>query len=147
MIANGLLELRPSDKDLLYVCSKVGVKIAVHDDVYDLIGEISSSSESDEGSSDQTLENYFINYNRYSNYQVMARTKQTERKEKQGRGGYPIAMKNTGHESGTDSESLIEAASRQGSRMGKSGRSPRKNASTGFTSDDGSTSGVSGRSK
>ena len=77
----------------------------------------------------------------------MARTKQTERKEKQGRGGYPIATKNTGRESGTDSESSIEVASRQGSRMGKSGRSPRKNASTGFTSDDGSTSGASGRSK
>ena len=137
----------PSDKDLLYVCSKVGVKIAVHDDVYDLIGEISSSSESNDGSSDQTLENYSVNYNRYSNYQVMARTKQTERKEKQGHGGHPIAMKEPAHESGTDSESLIEVASRQQSGMGRSGRSPRKNTSTRFMSDDGSTSGASGRLK
>ena len=41
LIANVLPELCPSDKDLLYVCSKVGVKVTVHDDIYELIGEIS----------------------------------------------------------------------------------------------------------
>ena len=58
-------------------------------------------------------------------------------------------MKNPGHKSGTDSKSSIEVVSRQpgSGSMGKSGRSPRKNASTGFTPDDGSTSGASSRSK
>ena len=143
LVENALLEIRPSDKDLLYVCSRVGVKITVHDDVYDLIGEISSSSESNEEKTDQLLEHYFVDYYNYSNRQVMAGIKQTKRTETNHR-GYPIATKIPRRDD-SDSESSIESTARPSDpKMGKSkNRSPRKkpkkNAISGFTSKEGST--------
>ena len=49
--------------------------------VYDLIGEISSSSENDEVDDGDELETYLLTNPEILNCQVMARTKQMERKE------------------------------------------------------------------
>ena len=135
--------MRPPDKDLLYIHSQVGVKITVHDDVYDLIGEISSSSESNEENTDQLLDYYFVDYNNYSNLQGMAKMKQTARKQELTAGtlagGLPLATRSS---RGTpfDSDSSIERAaevlssdSNMSSRSTR--RSPRKKPSqTGFMS-------------
>ena len=57
----------------MYIRSQIMVQVRVDELVYDLIGEISSSSD---GSETDSLEYYLL-----SNSQGMARTKQTERKE------------------------------------------------------------------
>ena len=78
----GLPDLQ-SDKDLLYMGSNVG-KIHVHvlDEIYELIGEVSSSSSDGDSQVDIRLENYLTNNNVISpDCQGMARTKQTIRKQ------------------------------------------------------------------
>ena len=65
----------------MYIRSQVGVKVTVHDDIYELIGEISSSTDNDGDDRDVELEKYFTTNLSKSISQVMARTKQTERKE------------------------------------------------------------------
>ena len=54
----------------MYIRSQIAVQVRVDELVYDLIGEISSSSD---GSETDSLEYYLL-----SNSQGMARTKQTE---------------------------------------------------------------------
>ena len=86
------------DKDLLYVQSRVGIKVSVHDVVYDLIGEISTDSESDQEGIDSQLEQFLITNSFDSDSQVMARTKQTGQKEqvkKVSAGGLPLALSNS----------------------------------------------------
>ena len=63
-----------SDKDdLQYISSQLSVRVDVDDVVYNLIGEISSDDEVNDG--DNSLEQYLV-----SDYQGMARTKNTGRK-------------------------------------------------------------------
>ena len=69
----------------MYISSQIGVRVDVDDVVYNLIGEISSSSESVAEDGDSDLEKYLITNSNDSCHQVMARTKQTERKEKDDR--------------------------------------------------------------
>ena len=69
-----------SDKDLYFIQSQVGVKVSVHDVVYDLIGEISTDSESGQSGADFRLEQFLITNPHKSDSQIMARTKQTDRK-------------------------------------------------------------------
>ena len=58
------------------------IHVHVLDDVYELIGEISSSSSEREVKTDQQLENYLINDNLISpDSKGMARTKQTISKQ------------------------------------------------------------------
>ena len=108
-VEDSLPDLRPSDKDLLYIHSQVGVKVTVHDDVYDLIGEISSSTDSDRDDRDVELEEYLTANLSESLSQVMAQTKQTERKEEENRQRYPPARKSPQRD---DSDSSIEVAAR-----------------------------------
>ena len=70
------------DKDLLYMPTVISsVQIRVHDMVYELIGEISSSSEDkSEASSSDELEKYLLTDPVNSDSQ-MAHTKQTARKQ------------------------------------------------------------------
>ena len=126
---DSLPDLCPSNKDLYYIRSQVGIKVTVHSDVYDFIGEICSSSDSENGNGDDELEKYLITNSSDSISQVMARTKQTERKEQQNcstsSGRYPVARRGLDD---SDSVSSIEAAARANSdpvMMGKS--SPKKN--------------------
>ena len=153
------LKLRPTDKDLLYIGSQIGVRVDVDDVVYNLIGEISSSSNNTTGEDDGDLENYLLTTN-FANscYQVMARTKQTERKEQQdcqqlSAGGQHLALGNQWHsprllDSGDslDPYEVFDSVLDKGG-MGKRGKtSPQKRlVATGFTSDEGSVSGGSGR--
>ena len=142
--------MRPPDKDLLYIHSQVGVKVSVHDDIYELIGEISSNTDSDGDDRDVELEEYFTTNLSESLSQVMAQTKQTERKSEENRQRYPPARKNPQRD---DSDSSIEAAARaqESEPMGrlksprsKSSGQSKPSASTGFTSGEDSTSGGSG---
>ena len=154
-VEDSLPDLRPSDKDLLYIRSQVGVKVTVHDDIYELIGEISSSTDNDGDDRDVELEKYFTTNLSESISQVMARTKQTERKEEKNRQRYPPAKKSPRKD---DSDSSIEVTARtqELESMGHS-KSPRKKpgrqsqskppASTGLTSEEDSTSGGSSRRK
>ena len=73
-----LPDLHSADRDLLYISKHVGVQVAIHDVVYDLIGEISSSSENGETDGSDELETYLLTNPEILNRQVMARTKQTE---------------------------------------------------------------------
>ena len=68
------------DKDWLYMCLSIErVHVHVLDDVYEFIGEISSSER--EVEIDQQLERYLVDSNGISpGYQGMARTKQTQRR-------------------------------------------------------------------
>ena len=152
-VEDSLPDLRPSDKDLVYIHSQVGVKVTVHDDVYDLIGEISSSTDSDRDDRDVELEEYLTANLSESLSQVMARTKQTERKEEENRQHYPPARKSPRRD---DSDSSIEAAVRaqESEPMGhskslrkKPGRQSKPPVSTGLMSEEDSTSGGSGRRK
>ena len=77
-------ELPEDERDLHFISSQVTVvQVHVEDLIYDLIGEISSSSE--EGSVE--LEQYLI-----SDSQEMARTKQTAKKT-DNKGCLPVARK------------------------------------------------------
>ena len=84
-------ETHDADKDLLYICCVQPVKVYVHDDVYELIGEISSSSDESEVSNDCELESYLMSVtNSIPNSQGMAKTKQTaHRTDKR---GLPLAL-------------------------------------------------------
>ena len=102
-----LLELQP-DKDLMYISSKVD-KIHVHvlDEIYELIGEVSSSSSEDELQVDVRLENYLINNSiKTLNPQGMARTKQIVRKQNIINRQPPPAVENPSNE--LDSDSSLE---------------------------------------
>ena len=100
-----LPELQP-DKDLLYIGSNVR-KIHVHvlDEIYKLIGEISSSE--DELQADEHLENYLIdNVIATLDSQGMARMKQTIRKQTTKTSSLPSAIQNPSNE--LDSDSCLE---------------------------------------
>ena len=93
-----MIEARDTDKDLLYLhCvqpvtlgAQYGVSVYVRDDVYELIGEISSSSDESELHNDERLEYYLTHTtNPIPNSQGMVRTKQTARKTD--RQGLPVA--------------------------------------------------------
>ena len=80
-----------SDKDdLQYISSQLSVRVDVDDVVYNLISEISSDDEVNDG--DSSLEQYLL-----SDYQGMARTKNTGQKTSPPKnpfisaGGLPIA--------------------------------------------------------
>ena len=145
--------MHPPDKDLLYIHSQVGVKVSVHDDIYELIGEISSNTDSDRDDRDVELEEYFTTNLSESLSQVMARTKQTERKSEEDRQRYPPARKSP-QRNNSDSSIEVAARAQESEPMGRS-KSPRSkssgqskpSASTGFTSGEDSTSGGSGRRK
>ena len=80
-----------ADKDLLYMCCVHPVKVYVHDDIYELIGEISPSSDEKEVSKDGELESYLTSVtNSIPNSQGMAKTKQTARKTN--KQGLPLAL-------------------------------------------------------
>ena len=88
--------METSDKDLLFMPMVFPVKINVNDVVYDLIGEISSSSEDEcEEDVDDELELYLLNPTNYD--PQMARTKRTARKQQPqpgtSRGGYQLATR------------------------------------------------------
>ena len=89
-------DLETPDKDLFYIQLRVGIKVSVHDVVYDLIGEISTDSESDQEGIDSQLEQFLIINLLDSDSQVMAKTKQTGRKKQDkntSAGGLPLALK------------------------------------------------------
>ena len=68
------------------------VSVYVHDDVYELIGEISSSSDESELHNDEPLETYLTHTtNPIPNSQGMVRTKQTAQKANQQ--GLPVASR------------------------------------------------------
>ena len=76
-----MIEARDTDKDLLYLHCVQPMSVYVHDDVYELIGEISSSSDESELHNDERLEYYLTHTtNPIPNSQGMVRTKQTARK-------------------------------------------------------------------
>ena len=99
-----LLELQP-EKDLMYISSKVD-KIHVHvlDEIYELIGEVSSSSSEDELQVDVCLENYLNNNSiKTLDPQGMARTKQMVRKENIVNRQPPSAIENRSNKLDSDS--------------------------------------------
>ena len=131
----------PPDKDLLYMPTIISsVQIRVHDMVYELIEEISSSSEdeSEAGSSDE-LEKYLL-ADSVSSYSQMAHTKQTARKQQlpgTSAGGLPIAHRSPCRSPRfLDSDSSLDTAAQfynintSGSGMSSKG-SPRKRPATG----------------
>ena len=160
-----LPDLNSTDRDLLYIRKHIGVQVAVHDVVYDLIGEISSSSENDETDSSDELETYLLTNPEILNRQVMTRTKQMERKEQDARnqqmtsaGGHPLATLQSPRHSPRflDSDSSLDTAAvfysvldeaGLASSMGKNKSPSKRPAATGFTSDEGSMSEGSGRWK
>ena len=75
-----------SDKGLLYMNCGWPVKVFIHDDVYELIGEISSCPDESEMNKDSELESYLTNItNLIPNPQGMAKMKQMAHKtNKQG---------------------------------------------------------------
>ena len=141
-----------TDKDLLYMGSSLLVtNVRVDDLVYELIGEVSSDSES----SDEELERYLTNSNcDISDLQGMARTKQTAWKNKNktpqlqlSSGGFQIAVRSPRH-----SPRFPEGESSQdsfGSSMPSPKHSPRKRGAQkmGFTTTKDDSSNVSMRSK
>ena len=99
-----LPELQP-EKDLMYISSKVD-KIHVHvlDEIYELIGEVSSSSSEDELQVDVCLENYLNNNSiKTLDPQGMARTKQMVRKENIVNRQPPPAIENRSNKLDSDS--------------------------------------------
>ena len=70
-------EMHDTDKDLLYMRCVRPVKVYVYDDIYELIGEISSSSDESEVNKDSELESYMMGVaNLIPNSQGMAKMKQ-----------------------------------------------------------------------
>ena len=146
------------DQDLYFVQQQLAfLRLDVGNSIVELLGEISSSSESEgDDDSDKQLENYLINP-LHSDSQEMARTKQTARKlekptePKVSAGGIPLVLKSPRRSSriaGHDSDSLLDVATNYFGMLAPR-RSPRKRGAnaTGFTSDEGETSGASSRSK
>ena len=132
------------------------IHIHVLDEVYELIGEISSSSSEREVETDQHLENYLTNNNVISpDCQGMARTKQTIRKQENMNHGQP-AVNPIIQSNELDSDSLLErvfTAINEDSNdedMGSKGPgvsrvSPRHGRSGGLSLDEGDGSGSGGR--
>ena len=86
-----VLKMHDTDKDLLYMRCVRPVKVYIHDDIYELIGEISSSSDESEVNKDGELESYLTSVaNLIPNSQGMAKTKQTARKTDTK--GLPLAL-------------------------------------------------------
>ena len=84
-------EANDTDKDLLYMHCVRPVKVFVHDDVYELIGEISSSSDESETIKDSELESYLMSItNLIPNSQGMAKMKQMACKTD--KRGLPLAL-------------------------------------------------------
>ena len=134
----------------MYISSQIGVRVDVNDVVYNLIGEISSSSESVVEDNDSDLENYLITNLNNSCHQVMAHTKQTERKEKNDRqqqqfsaGGQELAVRSQRHsprfldsDNSLDPVDIFNSVLDEGGMAQKGKKSPTKRpAATGFTSD------------
>ena len=80
MFIDNPLETCPADKDLLFMKRQVQIKISVQDVVYELLGEISSDSESDQEDIDIQLERFLAVNSCNSESQIMAKMKQTVRK-------------------------------------------------------------------
>ena len=147
----GSLRDPSEDEDLFYICSLVrNVKIHVDDDVYELIGEISSSSDESEMIDERELESYLTNTNPLStDPQGMARTKQTARKSSPPR-RYPLARRSPVRSQELDSDSSLERAYNS-ENMGSKGpgaaarSSPRRGRSAGLPATPGSESGSSRR--
>ena len=153
----GLINLPDTDKDLLYMSLQTSiVQVYVADDVYELIGEISTDeSSNDDVVSDYEMESYLTSM--VLDPQGMARTKQTQRGSKSmsgsrvSPGGLPLATSGTRRSPRfLDSDSLLDAAySLFGVGMGspkKSNpkKSPKKKPSqTGFSSSDDADPGTS----
>ena len=84
-------EIHDTDKDLLYMHCVRPVKVYVHDDVYEIIGEIISSSDESEVDKDGELESYLMSVtNSVPNSQGMAKMKQTVHKTD--KRGLPLAF-------------------------------------------------------
>ena len=119
-----LLELQP-DKDLMYISSKVD-KIHVHvlDEIYELIGEVDSSSSEDELQVDVRFENYLINNSiKTLDPQGMARTKQMVRKQNIVNRQPPPAVENPSNELdlGSSLERAYSAINNDKPNMGSKG--------------------------
>ena len=106
----GQLRAPSEDEDLFYMCSEVqSVKVHVHDDVYELIGEISSSSDESELPDEKELECYLTNTNAPStDPQGMARTKQMACKQTEPPHHYPLAHRSPVRSRELDSDSSLE---------------------------------------
>ena len=89
--------MHSTDKDLLFIEKQVQIKVSVDDVVYDLLGEISSSSESEgETNGHDELERYLLADPLNSDSQ-MACTKKTARKQENNpagvlSGGLPLVL-------------------------------------------------------
>ena len=125
------------------------MKIHVHDDIYELIGEISSSSDENETINEKELEGYLTNINPFStDPQGMARTKQTARKQTEPPRRYPLAVRSPVCSQELDSDSSLERAYNS-VNMGSKGPgaaarlSPRRGRSAGLPATSGSESGSS----
>ena len=92
----------------MYIGSNVRkIHVYVLDEIYELIGEISSSE--DESQADEHLENYLIDNGIATlDFQGMARTKQTIRKQTGKTSSLPSAIQNPSNE--LDSNSSLERA-------------------------------------
>ena len=131
------LDSHSADKDLLFIEKQVQIKVSVDDIVYNLLGEISSSSESESKTNvHDELEKYLVADPLNSDSQ-MARKKQTARKQDNepaniSSGGLPLVL------NPLDSDSSIEQAASALGPMSMNRQSPHKHpAVTGFTSDEG----------
>ena len=122
---------------MLFIEKQVQIKVSVDDVVYDLLGEISSSSENEsETNSNNELERYLLADPSNSDSQ-MAHMKQTARKQEDNpasilSGELPLMLNLL------DSDSSIEQAANALGPMSTNCRSLYKHpAATSFTSDDG----------
>ena len=112
------------------------MKVYIHDDVYKLIGEISSSSDESEVNKDGELESYLmIVANSIPNSQGMAKMKQTAHKtDKQ---GLPLALGRDSQQQQQlmpaefDSDSSLECEFHSPMSMGSKGGAPANRRCTG----------------
>ena len=125
------------DKDLLFIQKQLQIKVSVDDVVYDLLGEISSSSENEsETNSKDELEKYLL-ADPLNSDSPMACMKQTARKQDDdpasvSSGRLPLAL------NPLDLDSSIEQAASALGQMSGNRQSPHKClAAMGFTSDEG----------
>ena len=121
-------ETHNTDKGLLYMHCVQPVKVFVHDDVYKLIGEISSSSDESEMNKDGELESYLASItNSIPDSQGMAKTKQTAHKTD--KRGLPLALGRDSQQQQLtptefDSDSSLEHEFHSPTNMGCKGGSP-----------------------
>ena len=151
-----LLGLQP-DKYLMYINSKID-KIHVHvlDEIYELIGEISSSSSEDELQMDVCLESYLINNSiKTLDPQDMVRTKQMVRKQNIINRQPPLAVENPSNELNSDSslEQAYSTINNDEPNMSSKGpgtashSSPRRGRSSSLSLGGGRMSGSEGSSR